>query len=638
MLPSSMANLPVEILTMVGESIWAEFPENEDDIVPFPKGAEESTLSILGNYGRKQRNEEASIGLRSNEQSSGSKNNFLESNQDNNSTFITNEELSAAQLDADSWPDLPSLSTALDREYNDPRNRGSLGTHLMLDISEATNLDKMRVQLDGPSEMFGNDKDEKDNESYLDCDWAHIGDIEDLDKIFSGNDSIFGHEMVSNAAEFLSASSDVVNSTIQSIPLPDMPLSKDQHFGLDPSSLHLDELSSGKEIPEDKTADSTLRTGSKYCEAQNLFSDKSNSQKRPLMSDKKAEEKEKTKHLKNISATWSCNTNESPQLPSSTMSTCSETPTNTFQTTVQRQVRAPANNGQLDSPNLFMFCGDGYAAYPFQHVYMKRNQEKPLSFGHKPLMYFPKSSNALDSPSDMASRQPKMTPQEKIEKLRRRQQIQAMLAIQQQQQQFAHPNTAIDSLVPQVCSSRKQTQESMTTSSAVDGSANKLTSPEQNILFDQEESWRVSTINEDHSLEEMIYYQLQDALGQLDIRIRLCIRDSLFRLARSAMERQSASDTSSSNKNSRDEEELPADDETKRLCRSSVLSEAETHTNPIDRTVAHLLFKPSELFTRPVKEELPQSPVAYDPVPNASIHAQEDYPGNTGEMEMQPSA
>lgn len=49
------------------------------------------------------------------------------------------------------------------------------------------------------------------------------------------------------------------------------------------------------------------------------------------------------------------------------------------------------------------------------------------------------------------------------------------------------------------------------------------------------------------------------------------------------------------------------------LSRSSVLPDAETHTNPIDRTVAHLLFKPSELFTRPVKEELPQSPVAYDP-------------------------
>ncbi|KAJ8498221.1 hypothetical protein OPV22_008773 [Ensete ventricosum] len=601
----------------VGESIWAEFPENEDHIVPFPKGAKESTLSILGNYGRKQRNEEASIGLRSNEQSSGSKNNFLESNQDDSSTFITNEELSAAQLDADSWPDLPSLSTALDREYIDPHNRGSLGTHLMLDISEATNLDKMRVQLDGPSEMFGNDKDEKDNENYLDCDWAHIGDIEDLDKIFSGNDSIFGHEMVGNLAEFLSASSDVVNSTIQSIPLPDMQLSKDQHFGLDPSSLHLDELSSGKEIPEDKTADSTLRTGSEYCEAQNLSSDKSNSRKRPLMSDKKAEEKVKTKDFQNISATWSCNTNESQQLQSSTMSTCSKTPTKTFQSIVQRQVTAPADNGQLDSPNLFMFCGDGYAAYPFQHVYTKRNEEKPLSIGHKPLMYFPKSLNALDSPSDMASKQLKMTPQEKIEKLRRRQQMQAMLAIQQQQQQFAQPNTVIDSLVPQVCSSRKQTQESMTTSSAVNGSANKLISPEQIILFDQEESWRVSTINEDHTLEETIYYQLQDALGQLDIRIRLCIRDSLFRLAQSAMERQSASETSSSNKNSRDEEELPAY-ETKRLCRSSVFLDAETHTNPIDRTVAHLLFhKPSELFTIPVKEELPQSPVAYGPVPKA---------------------
>ena len=40
---------------------------------------------------------------------------------------------------------------------------------------------------------------------------------------------------------------------------------------------------------------------------------------------------------------------------------------------------------------------------------------------------------------------------------------------------------------------------------------------------------------------------------QLDMRIRLCIRDSLFRLAQSASQRQNASDTSSNNKSNRDE-------------------------------------------------------------------------------------
>lgn len=40
----------------------------------------------------------------------------------------------------------------------------------------------------------------------------------------------------------------------------------------------------------------------------------------------------------------------------------------------------------------------------------------------------------------------------------------------------------------------------------------------------------------------------------------------------------------------------------------------ETGTNPIDRTVAHLLFhRPSELLTRAVKEEIPQSPALYNP-------------------------
>jgi flagella basal body P-ring formation protein FlgA len=40
------------------------------------------------------------------------------------------------------------------------------------------------------------------------------------------------------------------------------------------------------------------------------------------------------------------------------------------------------------------------------------------------------------------------------------------------------------------------------------------------------------------------------------MKLRLCIRDSLFRLAQSAMQRQYATDTFSTNKSSRDEHDV----------------------------------------------------------------------------------
>ncbi|XP_042395872.1 protein LNK2-like isoform X1 [Zingiber officinale] len=627
----------------IGNTMWCEFSENEANIMPYPNGADKNPLPPLGNYKRKK-NDEANTSLRSSEHSSGSKNDILGINQDNSSTFITSEELVAAQLDVDSWPDLPSLSASLSKEYNDSCNRDAMEAQLMLDISGTKKLDKIRVQFDSPSEIFNNDKDDEENGTFLDCDWANIGDIEDLDNIFSGNDSIFGHEMVGNVDEFLTATSDVISSTVQSIALPDMPLCKEQPSGYDSSSFHLDELSTGKEALEEKRGDSTVRTRREYYEEQNLFSNQPNIQKRTLTSHKKSEEKGKCKELDDTSAMWSCSTNESRQLLSSTTDACTKTVMDSFESSTERQVRAPEDVEQLDSPNQFMLSGYAYTAYPFptipisQNVYTKTNQEKTLSVGHKLLADFSKRPNGLSRLSDSASRP--LTPQEKIEKLRRRQKMQAMLAIQQQQQQFAHPSTS-DSGVPQSCSPKKQPVESRT-NSAADLISNKHFPAERNILADQEEPWTISSIIDGQSLEETIYYQLQDAIEQLDGRIRLCIRDSLFRLAQSAMERQSSSDRNSTNKSDRDEDELSAYDDTKKSCKNSKWTSVETGTNPIDRTVAHLLFhRPSELSTRAVKEEIPQSPALYNPASDASLQAQacisNDHMENAREMERQPS-
>lgn len=141
-----------------------------------------------------------------------------------------------------------------------------------------------------------------------------------------------------------------------------------------------------------------------------------------------------------------------------------------------------------------------------------------------------------------------MTPQEKIEKLRKRQQMRALVAIRKQQQEFTQiPN---------------------------------LTSCSNEIQIDK------SLMVNRSSLEDSILHQLENVISTLDIQIRVCIRDSLFRLSQSALKRQYDGERVSTNETADViKEELGSS--TKRSARNP---EGETKTNPIDRVVAHLLF------------------------------------------------
>ncbi|CAJ1959003.1 unnamed protein product [Sphenostylis stenocarpa] len=193
-----------------------------------------------------------------------------------------------------------------------------------------------------------------------------------------------------------------------------------------------------------------------------------------------------------------------------------------------------------------------------------------------------------------------MTPQEKIEKLRRRQQMQAMIAIQKQQQQLGHqvPSKSIT----QKCLPEIQSH----LSDGTDEDLRTLPAPDPTIEQDDSNTMSVAVGND--FLEETTLYRLQDIISKLDIQIRLCIRDSLFRLAQSAMQRHYASDTSSTNKSSR-KLEVAAREESNSQNRYARMPDVETETNPIDRTVAHLLFhRPMEL-TQNYSDKL-ESPVS----------------------------
>ncbi|KAL4347058.1 hypothetical protein GQ457_17G012480 [Hibiscus cannabinus] len=94
----------------------------------------------------------------------------------------------------------------------------------------------------------------------------------------------------------------------------------------------------------------------------------------------------------------------------------------------------------------------------------------------------------------------------------------------------------------------------------------------------------MSSVLDEVSLEASGFWQLQQVMEKLDITTKLCIRDSLYRLARSAEQRHNNCT------NIRDEKDaagLFVDEETNKC---TGLMDVETGTNPIDRSIAHLLF------------------------------------------------
>jgi hypothetical protein len=102
----------------------------------------------------------------------------------------------------------------------------------------------------------------------------------------------------------------------------------------------------------------------------------------------------------------------------------------------------------------------------------------------------------------------------------------------------------------------------------------------------------VSSLSSDHSVEESSFRQLQGAVSQLDVKTKLCIRDGLYRLARSAQNRPVFPSAVNNHGDSQDVKDTQNTDTSGRFVdRRSI----ETQTNPIDRSIALLLFhQPSD--------------------------------------------
>ncbi|KAL5732382.1 hypothetical protein ACOSP7_031729 [Xanthoceras sorbifolium] len=567
--------------------IWGEAGEADDHIVPYQEGNE--------NYGNNKAWSQEPASIKPTERkATGAKIDFNGKKLESVSNFNSNERNSPSGFGMDSWSDL-SLSNAAQADQD------SMGTEVTDNVAEITKFcspSGVKAELDKDPKIFQNPDEGKDEGDFVDYSWDNIGSFDDLDRIFSNDDPIFGHVNLGNADELWSSSKDVSNSPNAHAILDHAespggkikPIVKEQ-IDLD-VGRNASTLDSGLVVENVATPDN--------------YADKGYRQKNLVKGRKKSEEKNEGKLLQDMYGTWSpTGKYENQQAHSMLQSSVSPVLSQQRQLDKSETLQYQQISGSFVTPSAYGNLTNPYPAMPvLAHVQSGEFKNQPLLSGYE---VSPGKANPANKSAAAPTKPLTMTPQEKIEKLRRRQQMQAMLAIQKQQLQLNHQISPRDH-----CRPPKFLENQIQHVEGADFEVEDLStlpSFDPNSPIEQDDSNTSYLAVDNSSAEDTILYRLQDVIAKLDVRIRLCIRDSLFRLAQSAMQRHYASDTISTDKSSWDEPEVIAKAEANSSSRYTRMPDEETETNPIDRTVAHLLFhRPLELSGK--HTETPDSPAS----------------------------
>ncbi|XLR48240.1 hypothetical protein HN51_032472 [Arachis hypogaea] len=155
-----------------------------------------------------------------------------------------------------------------------------------------------------------------------------------------------------------------------------------------------------------------------------------------------------------------------------------------------------------------------------------------------------------------------------------------------------------------------------------------------------QESPSISSALDEISLEATCFRQLQQDMDQLDIRTKLCIRDSLYRLAKNDEQRHTDANVNG---------QLGDDIETRKALMTQGANrcigflDVETNTNPIDRSIAHLLFhKPSDASIFPCNDTTPfkSDSIIHGSVINPPVMTENQVcqKGSSGGVEKNPLA
>uniref|UniRef100_A0A7N0UCG2 Protein LNK2 n=1 Tax=Kalanchoe fedtschenkoi TaxID=63787 RepID=A0A7N0UCG2_KALFE len=618
--------------------LWGEIPETEDHIVPYPEGSEGSQSAAPH---KKELNKESS----SHEleiKRAPDKTGFHGWQNETNLAFNSNIAKSVSHLGTEPWSD-PSSSTDVKTDHDSVGTdlAGSAGTTLDLPESGAG-----AAQFDQVSETSQNQLEEQENSDFVAYSWADIESFDDLDKIFSKDEPVFGNAGLGSVDELWSSSKDGGYSVENSFPPPiesltSLPGSYEKvlmnnivgigytHHNNQPISDFGNKTDSmSYDCPDvDIPSDEAAYTGGKarfklketirdWTERAPILSSPNSSSSTLNKLSNKVNKQKKAKNRKGldqkIKGKALLNSYSSQYLPGNQFQQFGKQEATSMMQSYPFSEPIQLRHGaaQLGSNHL-------YVPSTCENIHNQRPSTPMLSQLHCGLHQgFPghevSHSSSLMKTSHAPLKPLFMTPQEKIDKLRRRQQMQAMLAIKKQQQELSHQASGlnIDSTLSKKHSD--DTQIEITDRTENDNEETPILPPS----FDPSCSPKVfankitKAVN-DFPVEDSALSQLEDIISKLDGRVRLCIRDSLFRLATSAAQRHYPSDPASVINNA----ELAKDD-ISNPNRIVVMVDPERETNPIDRIVAHLLFhRPFDLIAK--HSEIPKLSICNQPLPES---------------------
>ncbi|XP_075094038.1 protein LNK2 isoform X6 [Nicotiana tabacum] len=526
--------------------IWSDTGQSDDHTVPYPDGSEKEAPAYKDNI-KKEWDVEASS--------------FKPTDQ---KKPTTKTDLSNIKLDGSSKHD--TGGAAITAGYR---------VESSADFSLTNATKNERNRLDDDFRVFHHQSEGLEQDDFIDYGWANIGSFDDLDKIFSNSDPIFGDTSLPNTHDLWSSSKDVTSSSDKSVPLSIDSLSLALGSPRSPSERL--EVKAEYRLDQEKSSTGDEENASDITSNVHLSTDARDhgGGKSVLLPN----EKELCRSL-------------SPQVNKFGMPYVTNQPYLASELSQQSQLQGPEClqhkhfPGPLFASSTYGDMGNHYSPMPvLSQVHSGQASHQRVLSSYKAS---PGNSNHFSKSLDASSKPLMMTPQEKIEKLRRRQQLRAMLAIQKQQQQFSYQMVS--------------PEQSAKQGGSVEENLSCIPSLDPTSPLEQGDSNTVCLAVEESSVEDTALYLLRDVISKLDLQIRLCIRDSLFRLAQSATQRQCGNDSCSSKKGGI-EVSIEEINTNNRIARPP---NVETETNPVDRIVAHLLFhNPSELTSK--LAEIPKS-------------------------------
>ncbi|CAN8254576.1 unnamed protein product [Cochlearia groenlandica] len=590
--------------------IWGDEGETGDHIVPFKVRREQLNKKEQSEASKKSNPTEQKI--------TGNEVNHYDGKSGSGSGHNVDAGMPQPDFCMSSWPD-SSLSNA--REAGQDPSATELSKCLDEPAKYNSTREKTSELGKGP-DIFHSTDEGKEQGCFDEYSWANIGSFDDLDRMFSNDVPIFGDGSLSGADELWSSSKDVSNSPsklLQSI--------------LDPQDLRLDirnefehqenqnfhNLPSSQSVPSrrlfPKVEKCFEHKGQPSIEDQFLslciasmnyiFSMHSNLYSfteviRLIPCSFQPYQQNKMMKFSKMSGTSEARAFQDlygQRIPSSDsprkfVNQLAPSRSSLMAGNLQTEPQGSGASQYPHMPNQYMATsGIGNLTNPYSTVHVLSAVQCP-DFKNQLIhpSYNPATALSVNMATDASARPSTMTPQEKLEKLRRRQQMQAMLAIQRQQQQFRHQVPVIDQYITQ-----KTNLQGLPA----------MPSFEPNSSLEVDDSGKISAAV-DNSAEFSVLYRLQDVVAKLDMGTRTCIRDSLFRLAGSAGQRNHTGDSAQSKKGSQCDHKVILKEESK--YRYAGIPDTETVTNPADRTVAHLLFhRPFDILAAKHMEE-PESP------------------------------